>query len=663
MKASHEIIEKQFRSLDDFYLDIIRRHEVKLQADLRNYESLIAQSWKWRVGTSLVNASVKILNFLTSPLKFYKDKGYRDTWKGLSVKASPRFQFVPVLGGDALLKKPRFVLPVEEDKNTENQEVSAREMQSAIKSEETPDTMAVILDTPTTWLLSSQGHVFPLKPEGFGEQLDQAEPGFFLCESARRGNGGAWQYKLSGENGRVPEEIQQLVSECKTRSVPTFFLMNCTSSAALHFYQTAFLFDYILSADQGLAGRLPVEMKDRIHYFPFSVDPGLHHPITNGLRNTKVCFVFDSGEGTSSLHFSGVVDFLKSAIHPGLDVYDISYGESPSGQDISSLIREYNCGYLPYVRMAERYREYMALLNISPGGRRQSYIPRWIFEALASGLTVISEPSELLEKTFGDTILFADSGADVAAHLNRLMNDQLFRMKQVVKGIRAVMSSHLIEFRLGKIKSLAGMNASAIPEPKIGLMIDAGEEQGLDDLLRCIQRQTKKPEVVALFMHRQFPDATLQKISSELDGILVRSFVYYQHQLYQPVREGMACDYYMVWQRGCFYGEHYIEDYLQALHFTDVGVLCKCSWLIQEDNHWILSDPEGFYRRVTRAPVSTLMLGSEQLAGFNFLRMTDPDAFYDAFDERMVSLDPLNFFKPDTKNPGSTISLWNELNV
>lgn len=663
MKATRDFIEKQFRSLDDFYLDIIRRHEYKLQADLRNYEALIAHSWKWRVGTSLVCASVNLMNFLGSPVRYFKDKSYRDSWKGLSVKASPGFQFVPVLGSDALVKKPQLVLPVEEDKKTENQEVTVTEKQPAVTSGEALDFMAVILDNPTTRLLSSYGHVFPLKPEGFAEQLDHSMPLFFLCESANRGNGGAWQYKLVGENGLGSVEIQQLLTECKARAIPTFFWMTSTSSSAGRFLPTANLFDFILSPHKEPAGSKPAQHRENIHYFPHAIDPGIHHPITDGSRKSRVCFIFDSSDSQSTYNTAGVIEFLKPAMKSGMDAFDISFGESPGDQNHFPLIREHNRGYLPYLKMAEQYRKYMALLNVSPAGQNEGFITRSIFEALASGLPVISGPNALLKETFGDVILFAETGAEVATILDRLQNDRMFIQQQVVKGIRAVMSTHLISFRLRKMKMLAGLTATTAPEPKICLMIDVGEEQGLDDLIRCILCQTRKPDAVAFFMHTSFPESSMETITSELRGMQVISFIYYQHQLYQPVRERMNCDYYMIWQRGCVYGDHYIEDYLLALRYSPYNVLCKRSHFVQAGDQVNLVDPDNCFCRVTRAPLSTVMMGRDQLTGFNFLQMADSGANYDAFDERMVSLDPMNYLKTDISSGRALHPLWKELNI
>lgn len=663
MKATREIIEKQFRSLDDFYLDMIRRHEARLKADLQNYETLIVRSWKWRVGSSLVIASVRIMNFMTGPVKFLRDKSYRDSWRGLNVNASPHLQFEPVLGNDALLRRPQLVLPVEEQGEPENQDILPRSDQSAITQGEAIDSMAVILDAPTTRLLSSQGNVFPLKPENFGEQLDQTEPGFFLCESASRGNGGAWQYKLCGESGQGSSEIQQLLTECKVRSIPTFFWMTCIPSMAEKYYQTAMLFDFILSPDSEMGGKLPVQDKKRIHIFPHAIDPGIHHPISGGSRTTKVCFLYDSNENMSSFNSPEVAGFLKPALTNGMDAFDTSYAESPGIQESFELLRDCNRGYLPYLQMAEKYKEYLALLNVTPTGRERRYVPRWIFEALASGLPVISDRNEILEELFGDVILFADSGSEVAAFLDRLLNDGLFRMQRVVKGVRAVISSHLIGSRVEKIRLLAGLNSATIPEPRIGLLIDAGEEPGLDDLVRCIQRQTIKPDAVAIFRHTPLSDSLLEEITLKLQGIEVSSFIYYQHQLYQPVRERMKCDYYMVWQRGCFYGDHYIEDYRLAIRYSPFSVYCKQSHCKLSGDQSAVVNPGESYRQVSGAPLSTVMMGREQLSGFNFLQMTNYDAMYDAFDECMVSLDSLNFLKKEVNRQGSLIPGWNELNV
>jgi hypothetical protein len=661
MKANREIIEKQFKSLDNFYHDLFQRHELAVESDLQKFELLVGQSWKWRIGSAVVNTFVRAMNLVSNPVKYFMDPDYRSSWKGMNTHAFPRVQISTSLYRDsAVLDKPRLMLPTEEETPSGNHENEKKIPLFAHPETEHRPAFAVILDAPLTQTLSSRFALYMLKPDSLTQQISDTSPDLLLCESARRGNGGAWQYKLSGT---VQTEIQSLVTGFKAKSVPAVFWMTCSPEEAPDYFSTAGLFDIILSPDQQAEAFYPPDQKGKIRFFPFGVEPTINHPLSEKERTGKVCFPANFIDGHKATHPAKLVDFLSPAIKTGLDIYDIAHGEGEAWPASLTMLKQHVKGYLPSLKMAEKYREYMAMINVGMTDAEERYIPNWVFEALASGLPVISEEHQILRDVFGDAILYAGSGAEVARHLETLSKDQMFWMKQSVKGIRSVLKSHTMASRWRQLDDIPGFNPEPLQTPSVALMIDLSDDNGLEDIIAQINYQSVTPTAVAFFTSVVMEESELHWLQNRLPGMDVTSFLYFQHQLYQKVRDSLKTDYYAVWQRGCFYGNQYLEDYLLATWFSGKNVLCKRHhFQIREGALHEVYQGE-HYCTASQAPLSSVMLSNEKLSGFNFLRMSENQATYHAFDEQMMSLDPLNYAFPNSPQDQENMFLAKELNI
>jgi hypothetical protein len=641
MKTTKDGIQQQFRALEDYYRGLIHLHESSIESELRKLETMIGQSWKWRIGSFFVNTYIRVGNFISSPMRFILEPENRLSYKGEKGSPFPQFRIRWRVEESLYQKKPQLLLNFDINQSAEEQQtVKMAESDEAAVNER--PVFAVILDAPLMHSIQAHAELLPLKIDQYKTQLEYCNPALFLCESAWNGNGGAWKYRLSENNGEVPGDIPEVLKECKRHKIPTVFLMNCHPEAASDFYPTARHFDLILSPDKFLNARFDFPETEKTNYFPFAVEPTIHNPVTVRERSRAVCLPLDWPQLSDPGSLGKLNEFLASARSYGLDIYDISQGESTIDSGSVKLFQDMFKGYLPYLQMGAKYRDYKAVLHIdqTAGG---GFIPESILHALASGTPVISLRSNLPEEEFGNIVLIADTEEELSVHLERLLNDNLFWMKQSLLGVRAVMKSYLLKNRLNELRKLVGIGTVVHPGPSVCMLIDLNDLPGIDLLISQIIHQTRKPEKIALFTHTAHPKELLEYISHQLVGITVKSFNYYQHQLYQIVHKNMNCDYYVIWQKGNFYGSHYLEDYLLATNYSNYSFFGKRNHFISENGHYTEIHPGEYYRIVSQVPVSTLMVGKEHLTAFNFLSMQHADSVFDAFDEKIISLDALNF--------------------
>lgn len=118
--------------------------------------------------------------------------------------------------------------------------------------------LAAIADDGLAALLREACDAVLVRPEDWRAALEAHPPHLLLVESAWRGNGGAWQYRIAWHahpDSLLRRDLRALVAWCAVRDIPSVFWDTAGAPATDRFVDAAALFDLVAASDEVAAGR------------------------------------------------------------------------------------------------------------------------------------------------------------------------------------------------------------------------------------------------------------------------------------------------------------------------------------------------------------------------------------------------------------------------
>ena len=210
----------------------------------------------------------------------------------------------------------------------------------------------------------------PLKRRGWSEQLDTLD--FVFVESAWNGNGGQWQYQLTGASG-VKDDVRRLLAECRQRGIPTVFWNKEDPPHYTDFLEAASLFDVVFTSDVRLLEQYRTDLgHDRVAPLSFAAQPAIHNPerLTAGQHNRDVAF---AGMYFAHRHperreqmewlLGGAAD-VSPKMDRGLEIFSRQHGGDARYQ-FPPPLDQHVLGSLPYENMLTAYKAFkLSLIHI-----------------------------------------------------------------------------------------------------------------------------------------------------------------------------------------------------------------------------------------------------------------------------------------------------------
>ena len=257
------------------------------------------------------------------------------------------------------------------------------------------------------------GYEFDLRPVAPGESFVQDAKShalpfdFLFVESAWNGNGGKWQYQLTGENAPSSALIE-LVSWCKAEGIPTVFWNKEDPAHFDDFIKTAELFEYIFTTDVNLVPQYSDAIPGaKVGVLPFAAQTVLHNPILKAgeerrgdiaFAGTYFAHKFESRQQQIALVLNAAVQASRS-LKNGLVVFSRFAGREDKYQFPSEYER-FVVGALPYSKMLSAFKRFKVVLNVNTITESPTMCSRRVFEAGASGAVVVSTDSAALRGMF-----------------------------------------------------------------------------------------------------------------------------------------------------------------------------------------------------------------------------------------------------------------------
>lgn len=363
--------------------------------------------------------------------------------------------------------------------------------------------VAAVLDGMSYACFEPEASLLSFRPDNFAGVIDNGDPDLLLVESAWQGAGGSWQYMVGSysysETLGLPQ-LKALVSYCRKAGIPTVFWNKEDPVHFSRFKEAAQLFDHVLTTDANCVGAyegLGID-KERIGVLPFGAQPKLHNPVTHpDGRLEEVCF---AGTYYHNRHPERrrQLELLLDAASPfGLRIYDRTYERGDSSMSFPERFQPYVYGALPYEEMVRAYKRHRVFVNVNSVTDSPTMFSRRVFELLACGTPVVSNPSEGIEGMLGGAVDTVDSAEAATGAIERLMTDNKYWRERSLAGVEAVLREHTYAHRLAHVAQQAGVNVQAPEKPSVSIIL-LDDDMLLSGFLAEIAQQTLRPAEIVV---------------------------------------------------------------------------------------------------------------------------------------------------------------------
>jgi hypothetical protein len=362
--------------------------------------------------------------------------------------------------------------------------------------------VAAILDEFSPHCLSPECRVVTFRPDNWEPILRREKPHFLLVESAWKGNGGSWEYRVAKYDYPGHEELARLVAWCRANGIPTAFWNKEDPVHFERFIETAKLLDHVFTTDANCISRYRKELgHSRVYALPFAAQPRLHNPIrVPGYRGKPVCF---AGSYYRNRHPQrrGELEWLLDAAMPlGLEIYDRGHGQRGPGAENFAFPERFGpaiIGGVAYRDIVNVYKQYRVFLNVNSVTDSPTMFSRRVFELLACGTVVVSTPAMGIRELLGDTVVQIVSSQEQASNtLTRLLADDGMRERLGLAGQRLVGNSHTYAHRLAEVAQRLGLRVAVGPSPRVSVIAWGADVAAVERAVNAIARQRGNADVV-----------------------------------------------------------------------------------------------------------------------------------------------------------------------
>jgi len=370
----------------------IKKHYNKLiQEELKKQEVVFKNSWKWRIGSIFVEFIVLCQNIVKSPLKIKQHfRVYYNTFQKIKLNGT-------------------FSTGIEEVINTKFN-FSA----------------GVILDEFSYDCFKFEFQAKKIYPSTIRtESIEDWK--FLLVESAWRGNNNTWTGKIGSYLGNYYTDLKYLIKRCNSLNIPTIFWNKEDPIHYAHFLKAAKLFDIVLTTD---SESIPNYKKDLAHEYiyamPFAAQPKLHFKNNLENRKNKICFAGSYWNNKYHHRNLALEEMLTAAKPYGLDIYDRNFYRVNNWKEYQfpDKFHEHIVGNLSYEETCDAYRDYRMFINVNSVTASPTMISRRVFELLASGTPILSNPTNAIQNLFPKDLIQVYSDIDELSEiLESMMTD------------------------------------------------------------------------------------------------------------------------------------------------------------------------------------------------------------------------------------------------
>jgi len=357
-----------------------------------------------------------------------------------------------------------------------------------------------VMDEFTEGCFGSDVRLLQPRPDNWYGLAQKYPPTVVFIESAWKGNGGSWQYRIGTYNVKPGHELNQMNAWARTQGVPTVFWNKEDPVHHEKFMEAASQADHIFTTDSQMVDSYRKRTgKQSVHALPFAAQPALHKPAPLNGRIPKACFA-GSWYGNRHAERGEAMKWLLKVAHKhGLDIYDRNFdtGIFPFPEEYQSGVR----GSLPYLELCKEYSRYRIFLNVNSVIDSPTMFSRRVFELMACGTPIVSTYAKGIEDMFqSNAVWLVRNEAEADEAICTLLEDDGEWRRRSLAGIREVFLRHTYAHRLNTIFETIGLSDRIVTKPTVSLIARADDASEIESLFHFAETQVYGP--FELFIER-----------------------------------------------------------------------------------------------------------------------------------------------------------------
>lgn len=313
---------------------------------------------------------------------------------------------------------------------------------------------------PMTWQnLSNEHAAVAITPRNWKQAFDDNQKyKFFFCEAAWTGAVGAsWRAQVY-KDGRVfyenRRDLLKILERCKADKISTVFWAKedpaYFGDSAYDFADTALKFDFILTTANECVDKYKKLGHKQVNLWPFGFSPAMYHPPRNEQTDRENLAVFAGSWYTVlSERCNDLADIFDTVLKAGipLRIYDRYRADGRSSKPFPEKYQPYVADSIPYDRLGDVYRDVQYVINVNTVCDSETMFARRVYEAMACGAIVISNPSIGMRTQFGNNVWYAGEDFD-------------FNSMEAIRknNIETVFAAHTWEQRMKQLFKIIGVD-------------------------------------------------------------------------------------------------------------------------------------------------------------------------------------------------------------
>lgn len=422
----------------------------------------------------------------------------------------------------------------------------------AITSSEKPVVLG-IMDEFTTGCFEQDVCLIQPRPDNWFALLEKYQPDLVFIESAWKGNGGSWQYRVAEYANKPGLELNHLIDYARKQAIPVVFWNKEDPVHHEKFMDTAKQADHIFTTDSNMLPSYQRRArKSRASSLAFAAQPVLHKPAGLQGRKEASCFAGSWYGNRHAERGESMRWLLEAANKYPLDIYDRNFGTGvfPFPEQFNSSIK----GSLPYLDLCGEYNRYRVFLNVNSVTDSPTMFSRRVFELMACGTPIVSTYARGIAETFSSDAVWLINSQEEAEHaIYTLLNDDNEWRRRSLAGIREVFSAHTYAHRLEQIFSDIGLARQITLQPKVVMLCQVKSEAECLEALATLAQQTYK--------HR-----LLLFIAPNGQTLLINKDCYFAHDLSSALALAaeLGGNFVAPISLDMRYGDAYLQDLVNA---------------------------------------------------------------------------------------------------
>jgi len=347
-----------------------------------------------------------------------------------------------------------------------------------------------VMDEFTTGCFEQELNLIQPRPDNWYALAEKYPPALFFIESAWKGNGGSWQYRVGDYANKPGHEVAHMAQYAREKGIPSVFWNKEDPVHHKKFMASAKLVDHIFTTDANMCQSYREHTgNSNVYALPFAAQPALHKPAPLAGRRARACFAGSWYGNRHAERGEAMQWLLKAANRHGLDIFDRNYGTGifPFPDEYQDGIR----GSLPYKELCAEYSRYRVFLNVNSVTDSPTMFSRRVFELMACGTPVVSTWARGIEELFeSDAVWLVHNEREAEEAIHTLLTDDAEWRRRSLAGIREVYSRHTYAHRLNEMFEKIGVDQRIPTEPELLLVARAGNKAEQEALLAFAEHQS-----------------------------------------------------------------------------------------------------------------------------------------------------------------------------